>query len=117
MIRDRQRGFTLVETVVAMILVSAVILPVSLWLYRSRVNHAAWERFQATQMLEQRMNRAVLLRFSRDWSEQPPGAAGLRFIIRVEDEAGERRLLGKAQDRRGKDVVSLEATLFERGGP
>lgn len=117
MIHCRQKGFTLVETLVAMVLVSAVLLPTSLWLYRSRMNHAAWERFQATQLLELRMNRAVLLRPDRNWSEPMPEAAGLRFIIHLEDETGGRRIVGKAVDRRGKDVVTLEATLFERGGP
>lgn len=115
--REGQRGFTLVETVVAMILVSAVALPASLWLYRSRMNHAAWERFRAVQWLEHRMNRAVLLRYSRDWRETMDREPGLRFEIRVEEDAGERRLMGTAKDRGGRTLVTLEGSVFERGGP
>ena len=105
------------ETLVAMLLVSAVALPASLWLYRSRANNAAWERFQAVQLLEQRMHRAFLLRYERNWSGTMDSAPGLRFDIRVEEEAGEFRLLGTARNRRGRAVVSLEASFFERGGP
>jgi prepilin-type N-terminal cleavage/methylation domain-containing protein len=115
MTRPRQRGFTLVETLVALILVSAVALPASLWLYRSRTHAAAWERFRAVQALEDRMNRAVLLRADRDWSGEDAGT-GLRLEIRAEEDGAERRLIGTAEDRRGKVLVTLEAALFERGG-
>lgn len=114
--RARQGGFTLVETLVALILVSAVALPASLWLYRSRMHHAAWDRFRAVQALEDRMNRAVLLRADGDWSGTPEGT-GYRLEIRAEEDGGERRLIGTAKDRRGKVLVTLEAALFERGGP
>jgi prepilin-type N-terminal cleavage/methylation domain-containing protein len=112
----RAKGFTLVETLVALILVSAVALPASLWLYRSRMHHAAWDRFRAVQALEDRMNRAVLLRADRDWSGTARGDA-YRLEIRVEKEGPERRLVGTAKDRRGKVLVTLEAGLFDRGGP
>lgn len=109
-------GFTLVETLVAMLLVSAVALPSSLWLYRSRTNHAAWERFQAVQSLEQRMNRAILLRGGRDGApDTAPG--GISFELRVEDGGdSERLILGIARDRRGRVLVDLKVPLFERGG-
>jgi type II secretory pathway component PulJ len=107
-------GFTLVETLVAMLLVSAVVLPASLWLYRTRTHHAAWERFRATQLLEDRMNRALLLRPDRDQREREEGPTGLRFEIEVEEEGDETRLIGKAVNHRGRTVVTLEAALFER---
>lgn len=110
------KGFTLVETLVAMILVSAVALPASLWLYRSRMHHAAWDRFRAVQALEDRMNRAVLLRDTRDWSGAAEGTP-YRLEIRAREEGGERRLIGTARDRRGRVLAVLEADLFERGGP
>lgn len=62
------------------------------------------------------MNRAVLLRADRDWSGAAEGAA-YRLEIRAEEDGGERRLIGTAKDRRGKVLVTLEAGLFERGGP
>lgn len=111
----RQAGFTLVETVVAMILVSAVVLPASLWLYRSRMNHAAWERFHAVQQLEDRMNRAFLQRDARGLSGQVQGLPILRFEIRAVDEAGERRLLGEVRDAKGRSIATLETVIFEAG--
>lgn len=111
-----QRGFTLVETLVAMILVSAVALPASLWLYRTRVHNAAWDRFRVVQALEDRMNRAVLLRAERDWSGAAEGTP-FRLEIRVSGGGGERRLVGTARDRGGKTVVTLESVLFDRDGP
>jgi hypothetical protein len=106
----------LVETLVAMLLVSAVVLPASLWLYRTRTHHAAWERFRATQLLEDRMNRALLLRPDRDQRDREEGPAGLRFEIEVEEEGDETRLIGKAINPRGRTVVTLEAALFDRDG-
>jgi hypothetical protein len=105
----------LVETLVAMLLVSAVVLPASLWFYRTRTHHAAWERFRATQLLEHRMNRALLLRPDRDQRDREEGPAGLRFEIRVEEAADEKRLIGTAVNHRGRTVVTLEAALFDRG--
>lgn len=108
-------GFTLVETLVAMLLVAAIVLPASLWLYRTRTHHAAMERFRAVQQLEHRMNRAMLLRPDRGLRDREAGPAGLRFEIRVKEEAGERRLVGTAVNPRGRAVVTLEAAVYERG--
>lgn len=114
---NRERGFTLVETLMAMVIVAAVLLPASLWFYRSRTNHAAWERFRAVQLLEDRMNRAVLLRESPALGEQVPGLPPLRIEIRIEDQGGGRRMVGTAKDGRGKVLARLETMLFNRGGP
>jgi prepilin-type N-terminal cleavage/methylation domain-containing protein len=113
----RCKGFTLVETLVAMLIVSVAALPASLWLYRSRANHAAWERFHTLQMLEHRMNRAMVLRLDQDWSEQVQGPPNRRFVIRVKNESGERRLSGEALNEQGKAMVTLEAVLFDREEP
>lgn len=112
----RSGGFTLVETMVAMIVVAAVVLPASLWLYRSRTNHAAWDRFRAVQILEDRMNRAVLLRKAPSLGEQMPGRPDWRIEIRIEDKGDGSRLVGTTKDGRGKVLASMEAMLFDRGG-
>lgn len=113
----RNGGFTLVETLVAMIVVTAVVLPASLWLYRSRTNHAAWERFRAVQFLEDRMNRAMLLRKAPALGEQMPGLPACRIEIRAEDKRDGRRMVGMAKDGRGRILASMETMLFDRGGP
>ena len=111
----RSRGFTLVETLVAMSLVGAVLLPLCFWLYQSRTSREAMIRFRATQALEMRMNRAVLLRQDKDWSEEIPGPGYLRFEIRPVRDGMETRLAGTAKDRKGRIVTRLQAVWFKGG--
>jgi prepilin-type N-terminal cleavage/methylation domain-containing protein len=110
------RGFTLVETLVAMSLVGAVLLPACFWLYQSRTSREAMIRFRATQALEMHMNRAVLLRQDKDWSEEVPDPGYLRFEIQVVRDGAETRLAGSAKDRKGRIVTRLQAVWF-RGHP
>jgi prepilin-type N-terminal cleavage/methylation domain-containing protein len=106
------KGFTLVETLVALSLVGAVLLPASLWLY-PRTGAGARERFRATQLLEMGMNRALLLRRDKEWSEEIPDPGYLRLEIRAVRDGAETRLLGSALDRKGRMVVQLQAGFFE----
>lgn len=108
-----QTGFTLVETLVAMILVSAALLPTCVWLYKSEASRAAWNRFQAVQMLEDKMNRAFLVRLDHDETDEIPGPQFLRIDIRVLQKSGEIRLMGTARDRKGRIVAALEVDNFE----
>ncbi len=105
-------GFTLVETLVAMVLVSAVLLPASFWLYRSRTSEAAWDRFRAVQILEMKINRAWIQRQEQDGSEEIPGSQHLRLEIHVVKDGAETRLMGTVRDRKGKPVTSLDAAYF-----
>jgi prepilin-type N-terminal cleavage/methylation domain-containing protein len=107
------RGFTLIETLVAMSLVGAVLLPACFWLYQSRTSRAAMERFRATQVLESEMNRALLLRLDKDWSREIPDPGYLRFEIRPVRDGAETRLLGTAKDRKGRVVTQLQSGYFE----
>lgn len=106
------RGFTLVETLVAMSLVGAVLLPTCFWLYQSRTSREAMMRFRAVQALEMRMNRALLLRQEKEWSEEVPDPGYLRFEIRPVRDGWETRLLGTAKDRKGRVVARLQAGWF-----
>ncbi|MDB5050703.1 MAG: hypothetical protein JWO30_3774 [Fibrobacteres bacterium] len=106
-------GFTLVETLVAMSLVCAVLLPACFWLYQSRASRAAWERFHALQILEMKMNRAVLLRQGTDWSGEVPEPGYLRLEIKAVRDGAETRLVGTAKDRKGRLVTGLQAAYFE----
>lgn len=107
------KGFTLIETLVAMSLVGAVLLPSCLWLYQSRTSRAAMEKFRATQVLEARMNRALLLRQGTDWSEEIPDPGYLRIEIHPLVDGTETRLSGTAKDRKGRLVSQLQAGFFE----
>ncbi len=106
-------GFTLIEALVALSLVGAVLLPSCLWLYQSRTSRAAMDRFRATQALELRMNRAVLLHQETDWSEEIPDPGYLRFEIHPLRDGAEMRLLGTAKDRQGRVLIQLQAGYFE----
>ena len=111
----RAQGFTLVETLIALILVGAVLLPASFWLYRSWVGRAAWQRFQAGQALEMRMNRVFLLRPEQDISEEIKTPVALRIEIRLVRNGPEMRRMGTARDKWGKILSRLEAAHFEGG--
>jgi prepilin-type N-terminal cleavage/methylation domain-containing protein len=106
-------GFTLIETLVAMSLVGVVLLPSCLWFYQSRTSRAAMEKFRATQVLEARMNRALLLRQGSDWSEEIPDPGYLRIEIHPLVDGSETRLLGTAKDRKGRIISQLQAGFFE----
>jgi prepilin-type N-terminal cleavage/methylation domain-containing protein len=110
--RKVENGFTLIETLVAMSLVGAVLLPSCLWFYQSRTSRAAMEKFRATQILETRMNRAVLLRQGTDWGEEIPEPGYLRIEIHPKVDGSETRLLGTAKDRKGRIVTQLQAGFF-----
>jgi prepilin-type N-terminal cleavage/methylation domain-containing protein len=105
-------GFTLMETLIAMTLAAAVLLPASFWLYQSRTSRAAMEKFRATQALEDRMNRAVLLRLERDRTEEAHLPGYVRLIFHVVRNAEETRIEGRAEDRRGRTLAELQAAYF-----
>jgi prepilin-type N-terminal cleavage/methylation domain-containing protein len=113
----KERGFTLVETLVALSLVGAVLLPASLWLYSSRTSRDAMGRFRAVQMLEMEMNRAFVLRLKEPFSREQPGPGYLRLEIRPIREGAETRLVGKARDRQGRILAELQAGYFAGRAP
>lgn len=108
------KGFTLVETLVALAVVSAVVLSTSLWLHKNRTNQAAFRRFEAIQELEMRMNRAFLLKRDRRLGLPATGEQGWQYRIRLEKGDGESILLGAVEDRHGKTIVELQVPLFSQ---
>lgn len=106
------RGFTLMETLVAMTLAATILLPASFWLYHSRASRAAWDKFRATQALESELNRAVLLRSDHDATREVSSPFYLKLILHVERNADETRILGQAEDRQGHLLVELKSGYF-----
>lgn len=111
--RSVGNGFTLIETLIALSLVGTILLPSCLWFYQSRASRAAMNTFRATQALEMRMNRALLLRQSADLSEEIPEPGFIRFDIHLIKDGAETRLLGSAKDRRGRILSQLQSGYFE----
>lgn len=107
-----ERGFTLVETLIAMTLASAVLLPASFWLYHSRASRAAWDKFRATQALESELDRAVLLRWDHDATREMSSPFYLKLIVHIERNADETRILGQALDRQGRPLAELQSGYF-----
>jgi prepilin-type N-terminal cleavage/methylation domain-containing protein len=114
---NSRRGFTLIETLVALILVTSVALPASLWFYRSRMNQAAMERFKAVQLLESKMNRALLGRLEKHYQESISLGGIKQLEIRHKRDGDEHYLFGRVIHSSGKEVATMEAVWFERGQP
>ncbi len=109
-----KQGFTLIETLIALCLASAVLLPTSLWFYRSHASRAAYEKFQATQELERSMQRTFLLGLEQDWKDEvllPGLPLPYRLEIRVLAKNGEIRYLGSAKNHEGV-ICHLEVDRF-----
>jgi len=106
------RGFTLVETLIAMTLEATILLPASFWLYHSRASQAAWDKFRATQALESELNRAVLLHWDHDAIRELSSPFYLKLVVRIERNADETRILGQALDRQGRPLAELKAGYF-----
>jgi prepilin-type N-terminal cleavage/methylation domain-containing protein len=110
-----ERGFTLVETLMAMSLAGAFLLPASFWLYHSRSSRAALEKFRATQALQTELHRALVLRLDHDTEKDVPGPPLMRLSLHVRKDADEVRISGKATDRKGRSLAELEAAYFGDG--
>lgn len=82
----RRRGFTVLEILVAMVLATAVLLPSSLWLYKKRVNQAAYRSLLVQDSV------AAMLRAdldsndsrTRSWGVQAPVAG--KWEVSVEND-------------------------------
>lgn len=107
-----ERGFTLIETLVALTLASAVLLPASLWLYHSHASRAALAKFHAVQALEAEMNRALLLRLDHDAASERREPFPLRLRVRAVRDGKETRLIGTAQDRQGRIIAGMQAAWY-----
>lgn len=107
-----QKGFTLVETVIALILATTILVPASLWLYHSRASRAALARFHAAQALEAEMHKAQLLRRADDAASEIAGPPWLRVEIGAVADGDEMLLIGTATDRRGVPLARLRSAWF-----
>jgi len=108
----KNKGFTLIEVLVALGLVSAILLPTSLWLFSSKTSQAAMDKFRASQFLEVEMNRAFLQRVDHDVSKEIPEPNYLHIKIHPQVDGLESKLMGTALDRKGKALAHFEASFF-----
>jgi hypothetical protein len=101
-----------VETLIAMSLAGAILLPASFWLYHSRSSRGAMDKFRATQALETELHRALALRLDHDSGKDLPGPPFVRLALHVHKAADEIRISGKAFDQKGRTLAELEGAYF-----
>lgn len=107
-----QEGFTLIETIMALTLAGAILLPLSFWLYHSRASRGALERFRAAQALETELNRALILRLDHDVTREMSGPPYLKLTLQVGRDGEEARIRGLAADRKGRALAELQSAWF-----
>ncbi len=106
------KGFSLIETLIAMIIASVFLFPLSAWFYRRTENQAATEKFMATQILENRLQRAYLLKPHSVFLEQMSAAPFLQIKIDIVKDGKETILRGIASNKQGKVISQLQMDYF-----
>ncbi len=112
------RGFTLVEILIALMLVSGFLVPLSGWLYKNHVNQRALDRFCALGLLEREMNRAFLEREQKFRIQEFQEPCACRVEINALREGDEIRLQGEVLSPKGPVLGRLTLSHFgEKDSP
>ncbi len=116
-IRSEQIGFTLVETLIAMVLATAFLVPLSTWLYKNHVNQRALNRFCALSLLETELHRAFLQREEKTIFKEYEVPCRCRVEIEPELIGDEVKLSGKVLGLSGPPLGRMTISYFGRKSP
>jgi prepilin-type N-terminal cleavage/methylation domain-containing protein len=108
-----KQGFSLVESLVALAIVSLLVWPIAGWLWTGGTRGQPWHRIQAQGMLEARIAEHLLAHRKPPQSQQTVDMLGNRWEIRYEVESiGTEHCIHAMALRNARDTVASSVGCF-----
>ncbi len=108
----RQKGFTLIEVLVALAIATAILSPMTLWFYNTGVNRLAWQQHQGIQLCRLFLNRAYLEGWEHSKEVLDPILGDYQLRIEVKKISNEIQYYSQLKTKSGKEICQLNISRF-----
>lgn len=108
---NRSRGYSLMEVLIALVLVMGTTTPIVYWFFHNEANRSAWNRLEALGVLEQVMHREWLHPV-RDIRLDSSLADGKKLTLGMKELDGHVLVQGQILSESGEIEANLELMRF-----
>ena len=105
------KGFTLIEVLAALTIISVFVAPLTLMFYKSHVNQRAYQKYYANQLLKKELNRAVVEKRIRKKTIKVSPV--YQVVIEVEQQRGEILYQGRVYHKQKGLFTSFQVSRYE----